>query len=391
MKIKYGAVMLAVAALLAGCSGFWTAPKSSTSSSDVFYVLNQTTKQIAAYTISSSALNAVSGSPYALAAAPYSIAIAPGGGFLYVGTVGGIYVYAIGTGGVLSILNNGDAISSDFPLAMEVGPNGSWLIDAFINASGQVQLDAIPINSSGTYTAGANVPSVAFTITNATVNQMALSPDGTNLFVAMGAGGTAVVPFTYTSSSPLGAIARVIDLFNSSGAALSVAVDPTNRLFYVGETLANSSADSGGLRVFNYSSLGTGTPRSVPSEITGSPIASGGLSPSAILPIASGGYVYVANGHGTGSGNIGWFPISVSGTTYSISSGSSVTCGILPAGLAEDSTNQFVLAVSAGENTSAGGDPDLETFTMSSGALTVTNSTATGTDPVGAIAVAALP
>src|SRR5208282_4554598 len=158
-----------------------------------------------------------------------------------------------------------------------------------------------------------------------------------------------------------------------------------NRLFYIGETLANSSASSGGLRIFNYSSLsGTLT------QASGSPIASGGLAPNAILPIASGEYVYVANGQGnTGSGNITWFPISALGTTYTIAAGSDITAGVVPMGLAEDSDDNFVLAVSNGGSTSSG-DPDLEAFTMSSGALTANIASKTGTDPVGASAVAAL-
>jgi hypothetical protein len=115
------------------------------------------------------------------------------------------------------------------------------------------------------------------------------------------------------------------------------------------------------------------------------------LSPNAILPIASGEYVYVANGQGTsGSGNITWFPISVSGTIYTIAAGSTIASGVVPAGLAEDNEDNFVLAVSNGGSTSSG-DPDLGGFTMSSGALTANIATYTGTDPVGAIAVAALP
>ena len=396
MKIKYGLILLAASALLAGCAGFWNLPASTTTtttttttdSSGVFYVLNQTTKQIAAYYISTGTLEHVSGSPYSLSSGPDCIAVAPGGGFLYVGTVSGIYLYTIGSGGALTIGNGGAVISSDIPAAMEV--YGSWLIDAFSPGTGSVQLDAIPINAStGAYTGSGPEPSEAFNVTNASANQMSLSPDGTNLFVALGAGGTIVVPFTSGNANPLGSSATVIPLVNSGGSALSVSVDPTNRLFYIGETQAVSA--SGGLRVFNYSSLGTGTPRSAPSQITGSPIASGGLSPHAILPIASGEYVYVANGQGnTGSGNIAWFPISVSGTTYTIASGSTIASGIVPMGLAEDSDDNFVLAVSTGGSTSSG-DPDLEAYTMSSGALTANIVSATGTDPVGAIAVATLP
>lgn len=393
MNIKHGAVLLAGAALLTGCSGFWNLPPSTTTttttpttlSSGVFYVLNQTTKQIAVYSIASGTLEQVSGSPYNLSAAPFCIAIAPGGGFLYVGTVNGIYLYTIGSGGALTIANGGATIASDIPLAMKV--SGSWLIDAFVPAIGGVQLDAIPINAStGDYAGSGTPPYQTFNVTNAAVKQMVLSPDGTNLFVALGAGGTIVVPFTSGNSNPLGSTARAIPVANSGGSALSVAVDPTNRLFYIGETLANSSANSGGLRIFNYSSLsGTLT------QASGSPIASGGLAPNAILPVASGEYVYVANGQGnTGSGNIAWFPISVSGTTYTIAAGSTIASGIEPMGLAEDSENNFVLAVSTGGSTSSG-DPDFEAYTMSSGALTAAITSTTGTDPVGAVAVAALP
>ncbi len=393
MKLGCAVFLLATASLLAGCSGFWDLPASSgsgttptTLSGGVFYVMNQTTMQIAAYNISSGTLTALSGSPYSISGTPYSMAIAPGGGYLYVSTVSGIYAYSITTNGFLTIANGGNPISSDIANAMQVGPNGTWLIDAFITTNGQVQVDATPLNSSGTYATGNNVSSVAFTITNASVKQMALSPDGKNLFVALGAGGTIVVPFTAGSLSPLGGTAWQIPVLNTGGSALSVAVDPSNRLFYIGETLANSSASSGGLRVFNYSSLsGTLT------QASGSPIASGGLAPNDILPEASGNYVYVANGQGSsGSGNVAWFPISVSGTTYTIAAGSTVTTGIQPLGLAEDSNRNFVLAVSSGGSTSSG-NPDLEAYTMSSGALTAAITSATGTDPVGAAAIVAFP
>ncbi|MGA7836249.1 MAG: hypothetical protein WCA31_13670, partial [Acidimicrobiales bacterium] len=187
-------------------------------------------------------------------------------------------------------------------------------------------------------------------------------------------------------SNPLGSTATTIAVLNSGGSALSVAVDPTTRLFYIGETLANSSGTSGGLRVFNYTSLG-----STLTQAPGSPIATGGLSPNAILPIASGEYVYVANGAGnTAAGNVAWFPITASGTTYTIASGSSIATGIQPLGLAEDSEDNFVLVVSSGGSTSSG-NPDLDAYTMSSGALTSALTSTTGTDPVGAIAIAPLP
>ena len=384
---------LTPALLLAGCKGFWdlpattTTPPPTTLSSGVFYVLNQTAGQIVAYDISSGTLNKIGA--YAIAG-PNAIAIAPNGNFLYVSTLAsGIFVYDIGSGGALTVGNGGQAISGDPALATEVDKTSSWLIDAFVNANGQVQLDAIPLNSSGTYTSGASVPSVSFSVTNATVKQMALSGDNSYVFVALGSGGTIAVPFSSGSSNPLGSTAKTISVANSGGSALSVAVDPssTPRLFYIGETLANSTGNSGGLRVFNYSSLSSGTL----TQASGSPIASGGLAPNAILPISSGNYVYVGNGAGnTASGNIAWFPITASGTTYTVAAGSTITAGIQPMGLAEDSEGNFVLAVATGGSTSSG-NPDLEAYTMSSGALTAAITSTTGTDPVGAVAVAALP
>jgi 6-phosphogluconolactonase len=397
VKMKIGSwagLSFVAAALLAGCAGFWDPPSTSsttpttptTLSSGVFYVLDQGTKQIAAYAISSGTLQTISGSPYTLSAAPFSIAVAPGGGFLYVSTVNGIYLYTIGSTGSLTLANNGNTISADIAATMRV--SGSWLIDGFTTASGAVQLNAIPINAStGAYAGqGGSPPSQTFTVTNAAIKQMVLSPDGNNLFVALGTGGTIIVPFTSANTNPLGATATTVPVLNGGGSALSVAVDPTNRLFYIGETLANSSANSGGLRIFNYTSLG-GTV----TQAAGSPIASGGLAPNFILPIASGQYVYVANGQGqSAAGNVAWFPITASGTTYTIAAGSSITSGVQPVSLAEDSEDNFVLAVSTGGSTSSG-SPDLGAYTMSTGTLTSALTSTTGTDPVGAVAVASLP
>jgi len=398
MNVRAG-LLLASTVLFTGCSGFWTLPAGSSSggggttpttlSSGVFYILNQTTKQIVGYSIKTGTLSTISGTPQTLAAAPYSIAIAPSGAFLYVGTINGIYLFSIGSGGSLTLANNGSPISSDIAAAMQV--SGSWLIDAFTTAGNNPQLDAIPINpSNGLYDGpGGAPPSQVFgNIASASVKQMILSPDGANLFVTLGPAGTIVVPFAQGNSNPLGATARVISVQNSGGSALSVAVDPTTRVFYIGETdVYPSSANSGGLRVFNYNSLSSGTL----TQISGSPISSGGLSPSAILPLASGDYVYVANGQGnTAAGNVTWFPLTASGTTYTIAAGSSIASGIFPTGLAEDNEDNFVLAISTGGSTSSG-DPDFEAYTISSGALTAAITSVTGTDPVGAVAIAAAP
>jgi len=387
------ALLLVLVPFLEGCGNFWQAPgggsgggggtTSTTLSSGYFYVLNQTTKQIIAYNIISGSLKTVG--TYALNAAPYSIAIGPGNAFLYVSTVTGIYLYTIDSSGALTAGNNGSAISGDLASAMAVDTSGTWLIDAETGASGGVIVNAISITANGTLNSSTE-QSQSFNVTNSSVEQMALSGDDANIFLAAGEGGTLVIPFTSTNANPFGRTANVISTVTSGASALSVAVDPgtTPRLFYVGETEASSN--SGGIRAFNYSSLGS----SKLTEIAGSPYSAGGLAPHAILPDAAGSYVYVASWQGaTSDGVLQGFNIATStsgSTTYTLSSISTVATGIEPSSLAEDSDSNFVLAVSSG------GSADLQAYifdTTTLGKLDDSINSTTGTDPTGAVAVAA--
>jgi 6-phosphogluconolactonase len=381
-------LLLAASPLLAGCGDFWQAPSSSSSStttttlsSGYFYVLNQETSQIVAYDINSGVLNQIGA--YTLSAAPTAIAMAPSGSFLYVSTVAGIYLYDVDTDGGLTIGNNAGVVSSDPAAAIQVDTTGAWLIDAVQGTTG-IQLDATPITSSGTFTGG-TVATKQYALTNGTVHQVVISGDDLHLFVASGVAGTMVVDFTAGSTEPLASSGTVIPSVTSGGSALSVAVDPssTPRLFYIGETLA-SGGTSGGLRAFNYSSLG-GTL----TQASGSPISSGGLAPNTILPISSGEWIYVGNGEGTATdGNIAGFSITSSNGTYTVAAGSTASAGIQPYGLAEDSDSNFVLAVSEG------GSYDLEAYifdTTTAGQLDTAITSTTGTDPTEAIAVAAAP
>jgi hypothetical protein len=361
-------------------SGTCTATGPS-GTSGPFYVLNQKTAQIAAYTISSSTLNAVSGSPYALNAEPFSMAASPNG-FLYVGTAAGIYVYSMdSSSGALTLGNGNGVISSDLATTMTVDPSGGWLLEAG-TATGT--LNAIALDAT------TGLPSSkteqTFTLPATTVGQVTVSPDDDNVFITDGAAGTVVIPFNASAasgSSPFAATGTRILVKHSGGSAISVAVDPSNRLIYVGETLGNSAANSGGIRVFDYTTLPTAT------EITGSPFASGSLSPSFILPMSSGDTIYVANGSGaTTGGSINEFAVTASGSTYTLTAGPVATAGILPVSMAVDNTSTFFLAADFG------GNPDLEGYTFdttTAGLLDSAISSATGTDPVAAISVVAAP
>lgn len=360
-------------------SGSCTA--SSGGSSGVFYVMNQGTRQIVAYSINSGAITQV-GSPYTLSAAPYSIAIAPSGSFLYVGTASGIFLFDIGSNGALTLANNSNVISQDIATTMQVDSTGSWLVDASVTLSG-VQLDAIPITSSGTVS-GTAVP-VDFP--GSSVYQLAISPDNTHILVAEGSSGTEDVIFAAGNSNPFGTYVNIGVKNSSGGSAVSVGIDPSNRLLYIGEVAATSGAsNTGGLRVINYNTL---------VEASGSPFATGGLAPYAIAPTlygaSKGNYVYVANRtvSGSSTGNIAGFAVTTSGTTPTLTPlSSTVSAGILPLGMTQDSTGNYLLVVNSG------GSPDLQAFTFDSttaGKLDSALTSATGTDPVQASAVAALP
>ncbi len=372
--------------LLAGCKGFWDLPAGSsgsgttTASSGNFYIANVAGSQIVGYDIVAGVVTALAGSPYAMPAAPIAITVAPDNAFLYASTAAGIYVYSIGSNGQLTLGNSGGPISNDPASSMQVDSSNSWLVEA---VSGSANVYAIPLNTSTGVAASATEQFAALPVS--TIQQLAISPDNTYVFVAMGAGGTAAVPFNSGNSKPFGAVGN-IPVINQAGAALSVAVDPvvsgqtSPRLVYIGETAATTGSNTGGLRVFAFSTL---------KEITGSPFATQGLAPYSILPESAGDYVYVANRQVSGSstGVIAGYSITSSNSVYSLTAlGSTFAAGTNPQSMAEDSTDTFVLVVDFG------GNPDLKGYTFDTtnvGYLDAVLSSATGTDPVEADAVAA--
>jgi 6-phosphogluconolactonase (cycloisomerase 2 family) len=380
-------VVLAAMPLLAGCGSFWQDPYTSTggtgtttATSGNFYVVNVETKQIAGFYVNAGTLTELTGSPYTLVAAPLAITVAPNNAFLYVSTINGIYVYTIASSGALTLGNSSSPISSDPAASMQVDATNSWLVEA---VSGSPTLYAVAISP----TTGATTSTIEqhATLPASTIQQVAISPDNTYAFVAMGSGGTATVPFNAANTNPLGTAGNIA-LKNSAGAALSVAVDPTNRLLYVGETVATTGTNTGGLRtgglrVFDFPAF---------TELANSPYAISGLAPYSILPISTGDYVYVVNRQVSGSstGVIAGFSITDTSGVYSLTAlGSTFTVGTNPVALAEDNTGAFIFAVDYA------GSPDLKGYvfdTTNVGYLDAVVSESTGTDPVQASAIAAM-
>jgi 6-phosphogluconolactonase (cycloisomerase 2 family) len=358
-------------------SGSCTA--GSGGASGIFFVLNQTTNQIASLSITSSGALTGIGTTSLPAAGASAIAVAPNGNFLYVSTGSGIFLYAIASNGTLAIQNNSQPISQDLASSMQVDATNSWLVDV---VNGIAEVNAIPINSSTGGLATSGESEQVFALPSTTPVQVAISPTDSSscndcyVFVAMVSGGTQVIHFNPASANPFTSSPGTIAPISSSGGDTTVAVDPQNRLLYVGETAAVSGTQTGGLRVFTIATGGV--------TQLGNAYPSDGTGPSSILPTANGNYVYVANQSVSGSanGNIEGFSVSATSLT---------TLGTIKAGptgrlaLAEDSTGSYLLT------TDFAGDPDLQAYTMSSGTLTSLLTDATGSDPVGAIGIAAAP
>ena len=386
---------LALAALcLTGCSGFWKAPSNSgggsgggggtTLSSGNFYVINAATNEIAGLYVKTGTVTAL-GSSSKLAAAPIAVTVAPNNAFLYVSTLGGIFVYSIdATSGQLTVGNSGQPISSDPATSMQVDSTSSWLVEGF---SGSSNLFAVHVNpSSGVLQSNQEQP---LALPSSAITQVAISPDNTTVLVALGSGGTATIPFNAAVANPFGAVG-ILGVKNPGGAALSVAFDPiptgatAPRLFYIGETVAvgstSTDANTGGLRVFTSTNK---------QELTGSPYRTSGLAPYAILPFSGGNYVYVVNRQTSGgsTGVIAGFSIATANNVLGLTAlGSTFNAGTNPQMLVEDNTKQFVFAVNFG------GNPDLLGYTIdatNAGYLDKVISSQTGTDPVQATSIAA--
>ena len=400
---KWAKLLLLAAPLLigfgAGCGDFWQAPATTTTTSSCvsncttatsgnFYILNAgTTPQIVGDTIVTGTLTELTGSPWTLEGTPYAMAIDRiNGNFLAVSTTSGVFSYPIVNGG----LGTGVVTSQDLDAeAVQIDRTDSWLIEA-IPGTGGVTIGAVPIVTT-TGASNGTEQTVSFTIANASVQpgKLIISGDNANIFVSLGAGGTLVVPFNAAATvgtNPLSTKGTTIPVIATSGSALSVGVDPgvSPRLFYIGESLAFGGT-TGGLRIFNYSSLGT----TALTQATASPIASGGLAPNFVLPDASGDYVYVANGAGASTaGNITGFTITASTAatpTYTIATDNATAAGIQPLWLAEDSTSTFVFEVGSL------GSPYFDSFTFDTTTLGQLDSQVTSTTAAGSIAIVAAP
>ncbi|MBB6143264.1 6-phosphogluconolactonase (cycloisomerase 2 family) [Silvibacterium bohemicum] len=359
-----------ISLLLGGCGQFF--PKESSNptppggSGNYVYVANGETGTIAGFSVGTSSIAAVSGSPNSLGVAPSAMAATPSGSFLYVSSIAGvIFGYSIGSNGALTLLNGGSPlISSITPTAMAVDQSGNWLIAVDPTPIAYI----FPINTSTGLLGQQAQLTLDPGVQNTTElqNTIVFSPNNNFVYISLGAGGVDTFTFNATTGALTGPTGNLKPKQSTNGAQ-GLAVDPGNKYLFVAE----SGTDI--VRVLSIGTTGGVT------EVTGSPYAVG-VGPTAVLVDSTGSYVYVAN---KTSNTISAFLLSATGGLTAIA-GSPFTTGTTPVGLAEDITDKYL------EVANTGGSPDLQLFsilTTTPGALQSFATATTGTDPTGALAV----
>lgn len=369
--------------LLAGCSGFFVYPGTTTTGTgggtgtgtgtgtgntagDYVYVGNATTGTLSAFAVGTGTLTALSNSPYTLNFSPVAVAVNPANTLLYVAGPALIYAYAINGDGTLSTLNNGSPVAIVGVASMDISPDGQWLV---VLDSNGISIDEFQINpNSGLLT---QATGATYSVSNATVvpRSLKVSPNGTLIFAALGTGGDVVLSL----DEPTGVITPLqqLSLGSTTTSDNALAVSPSNNFVYIAR-----SGTGGGLAAYAVAA-NTGAL----SAITGSPFAAGTQPFSVALNLA-GTDVYVAN---RGDNTISGYSIGTSGALAPLTA-SPYSAGSAVAGLVADRSGSYLLAIANG------GTPDLALYsfdTTTTGKLDLAANIATGVDPTGPDALAA--
>jgi 6-phosphogluconolactonase (cycloisomerase 2 family) len=328
-------------------------------------VANATTETVSGFAVGTGTLTAVTSSPYQLSFVPTAVAVNPANTILFVAGNSLIYAYSIGSGGALTALNSGSAVAISDVVSMDISPDGQWLL--VLDGNG-ITIDEFLINST---TGGlSQVAGASYSISGATVLPRAIkvAPNGDLVFVALGGAGDLV--FTFNTTSGAMASSQQLSLSSTTTSDNALAVSPSSSYLYIAR-----SGTAGGLAVYSIGTNGALT------SVSGSPFAAG-TQPYSVVLNKAGTDVYLAN---RGDNTISGYSVASTGTLTALS-GSPYTSGSAVTALAVDNSADYLLAASNG------GSPDLTMYSFDSsivGKLDLSTTSSTGTDPTGAVAIAA--
>jgi 6-phosphogluconolactonase len=357
---------------LVGCAGFFSDPNTSSTTvattGDYVYVANQTTDTLSGFSVGSAALTSVTSSPYALLAglAPSSVEVTRANTFVYVGGAGAIECFSIGTASALTLVSSGAATGTAKYVSLATSPDGKWLLA--LDSTTQT-LYTYGINAStGALTLNATTPYTATGAGNVVPTMVRVAPDGAYAIAALGTGGDAIFTFNTTTGAPT----QVASLAVVSGYSdNAVAIDANSAYVY----FARGGPSSGTSGVASYSLASGGALTGVQT------LAASGNAPFSVLLDSTGDYAYTANkSDGTVSG------YSVASGTLAALTGSPFASGSLVTALVRDNSSKYVIGAAFG------GSSDLTLYAfdaLTTGKLDAVATAASGSDPAGAIAVAA--
>jgi DNA-binding beta-propeller fold protein YncE len=203
------------------------------------------------------------------------------------------------------------------------------------------------------------------------------------LFVALGTGGTLIIPFNtstgvqVTSPAPPQFSPPTGGANSNYWADDALAVNSSASVLYI--VSSDTSSSDGVVAAYTIGSNGT--------QATLTTLGTGATAfqPTAVVLNSAGTYIYVAN---TSSDSISGFNTTVSGSTLPALGSSPYAFGYAPTALAVDRSGDYLFAVTSG------GSPDMTMYSYDSttlGKLDQAASTATGngTEPAGVVAIAA--
>jgi 6-phosphogluconolactonase len=363
---------------LAGCDFFVPQTNSGggTNTGDYLYVANGADTFLAGFGVNSSGtLSVLNNSPYNNGVAAQSLAVTPANTFLYAGTTNGIYEYLINSDGSITVQNSGNSVAQDvIATSMQVDSTGGYLLAVGISTSLQSQaigiyqidattglLTAVTGSPLALYTGNATTPTIA------TPTGMLITPNNSYVYVSLGALGVQVLTLGTGGALSTGSAATILPPISTSSSDIGLASDPLTAFLFVAEI-------NSGLRVL---SIGTGGSLK---EVSGSPYAVG-TGPTGVILDTTGSYVYVAN---KGSNNISAFTLTAaSGKLTAIAGSPFASGGQVPIALVNDNTKKYIAVINNGVNGS-GGNSDVQVFkfdTTTDGKLDPVSTASTGTDP----------
>jgi 6-phosphogluconolactonase len=369
-------VLCTSALLLAGCGDFFNKDGGGGggggSTGSYTYVGTQGGILVDYSVSTKGALATLSGSPKQFATAGINaLAVTPGNKFLYAG-VSGIGVYGLGiasTTGVTTLINTNALVQDVAPSALTVDPAGKFLLVAGL-ANGAPAVGEYTINADGTLAEIQGSPvSITFPsgtdTSNVSVQNIAVAPNSSYVFVTLGQLGVAPLPFN--TSGALSVNTQIINpktTSNISNQDLGLAVNSTSTALFVGETNV-------GVRVFTIAA-------SKFTEISGSPFKAGG-QPRSISFDGTGDFLYVAN---ASDSTISGYSVLASGTLTALTGSPFSSVGSQPFALALDQSKKFLFSANLA------GSPDVQLFSFDSTTAGKLDPGATATNATQAAAIA---